>query len=233
MGEAGDSAWLGEGRAFVGRDREAAELAAALEDAVGGRGRLFLVTGEPGIGKTWLAEHLAGRAVERGMGVLWGRCWEGGGAPPFWPWAQLITSLAEGCDDETLASYLGAGAGSIAQVVPGLTERLGATAIAPVSPLESDAERFYLFKAITGLFKQAASGQPLLLVLDDLHAADDASMLLLKYLARDLRAARLLVVGSYRDVEAARRPGVGDAVGELVREGQLVNLRGLDREEVK
>ncbi len=233
MGEIGDPGRLGGGRAFVGRDREVAELAAALEDAVGGRGCLFLVAGEPGIGKTWLAEHLAERALQRGIRVLWGRCWEGGGAPPFWPWAQIITTLAEGCDDETLATYLGAGASAVAQVVPGLIERLGTAAISPVPSLESDAARFYLFKAITGLFKEASSAQPLLLVLDDLHAADDPSMLLLEYLARDLRAAHLLVVGIYRDVEAARRPGIGDAVGDLVREGQLVSLRGLDRAAVR
>ncbi len=94
--------------------------------------------------------------------------------------------------------------------------------------------RVYLFKAITGFFIGASSVQPMLLILDDLHAADDPSMLLLKFLARDLRGAHLLVVGIYRDVEAERPPpGIGDAVGELVREGQLVSLRGLDREDVK
>jgi tetratricopeptide (TPR) repeat protein len=233
MGETGDPTRLAEARAFVGRDREMAELAAALEDAVGGRGRLFLVAGEPGIGKTWLAEHVAERALQRGARVLWGRCWEGGGAPPFWPWAQLITALAEGCDDQTLAAYLGAGASVVAQVVPGLTERLGTTAAAAVPLPESDAARFYLFNAVTGLFKEASSVRPLLLVLDDLHAADDPSMLLLQFLARDLRGARLLVVGIYRDVGAARRPGIGEVVGDLVREGQLVSLRGLDREAVR
>ena len=64
----------------MGRDREVAELSAGLEDAIGGRGRLFLIAGEPGIGKTWLAEHLAGHATEQGTRVLWGRCWEGGHA---------------------------------------------------------------------------------------------------------------------------------------------------------
>jgi tetratricopeptide (TPR) repeat protein len=232
MGEIGDPARLGEARAFVGRDREMAELAAALEDAVGGRGRLLLVTGEPGIGKTWLAEHLAERALQRGVRVLWGRCWEGGGAPPFWPWAQIITALAEGCDDDTLATYLGAGASSIAQVVPGLTNRLGTTATSPAASIESDAARFYLFKAVTGLFNEASSAQPLLLVLDDLHAADDLSLLLLRFLARDLRGGSLLVVGLYHEVEAERRPGISDAVGDLVREGHLVNLRGLACDEV-
>jgi tetratricopeptide (TPR) repeat protein len=217
----------------VGRDREVAELVAGLEDAVGGRGRLFLIAGEPGIGKTWLAEHLAGRAVERGVGVVRGHCWEGGGAPPFWPWAQVIGRLAEDCDDETLAASLGVGARAVAQVVPGLAERLGTAAISPNPSLESDAARFYLFKAITAFLKETTSARPLLLVLDDLHAADDPSILLLKFLARDLRGARLLVVGTYRDVEAERPQGMGNAVGELVREGQLVTLRGLDREEVR
>lgn len=233
MAEMGDSAPRGGSRAFVGRDREVAELIAGLEDAAGGRGRLFLIAGEPGIGKTWLAEQLASHAIQRGARVLWGRCWEGGGAPPFWPWTQMIRTLAEDRDEEALAAYLGAGAAHVAQLVPGLAERLGTTAIPEVSSLTSDATRFYLFEAIAGLFERAASAEPLLLVLDDLHAADDPSMLLLQFLARDLRASRLLVVGTYRDVEADRRPGVNDAVGQLVREGQLLNLRGLDRGAVK
>jgi hypothetical protein len=90
-----------------------------------------------------------------------------------------------------------------------------------------------LFKAVTELLKKASSARPLLLILDDLHAADDASLLLLQFLARDLRSARLLVVGIYREVEAARQPGVGAAVGDLVREGQLINLQGLDAEAVR
>jgi tetratricopeptide (TPR) repeat protein len=90
-----------------------------------------------------------------------------------------------------------------------------------------------LFGAITGVFKHAAAAQPLLLVLDDLHAADEPSLVLLQFLARDLRGVRLLVVGTYRDVDAGRPLGLGDAVGQLVREGQLLNLRGLGHEDVK
>jgi AAA ATPase domain len=217
----------------VGRDREVAELMAALNDAIGGRGRLFLISGEPGIGKTWLVEHLAGHATRQGIRVLWGRCWEGGGAPPFWPWGQVIGALADDCDDETLAAWLGVGAAQVPQLVPGLAERLGTSAVPAAIAPESDAARFYLFEAVTGLFRRAASAQPLLLVLDDLHAADDPSLLLLQFLVRDLHGARLLVVGTYRDLVAGRPLGIGEAVGELVREGQLVNLRGLDRGAVK
>ena len=79
MAAMGDSAPPPGSQAFAGWGREVAELAAALEDAIGGRGRLFLITGEPGIGKTWLVEHLAGHAAKQGIRVLWGRCWEGGG----------------------------------------------------------------------------------------------------------------------------------------------------------
>jgi tetratricopeptide (TPR) repeat protein len=233
MADMGDPTLRPGSWAFVGRDREVAELVAGLEDAIGGRGRLFLIAGEPWIGKTWLAEHLAEHATKRKARLLWGRCWEAGGAPPFWPWSQIIGDLAEGLDKQTLIAWLGAGAAHVARLVPGLGERLGTEVIASVLSRASDAARFSLFEAVTGLFRQAASVQPLLLVLDDLHAADDPSMLLLEFLARDLRGARLLVVGTYRDVAVDRPEGFGDAVGSLVREGQLVSLGGLDRNDVK
>jgi DNA-binding winged helix-turn-helix (wHTH) protein len=76
--------------AFVGRDREMSELRAAVDEAIAGAGRLFLVSGEAGIGKTRLAEQLADYAGSRGVEVLWSRCWEGGGAPAYWPWIQII-----------------------------------------------------------------------------------------------------------------------------------------------
>lgn len=216
---------------FVGRDHEIAELVAGLEDALGGRGRLFLIAGEPGIGKTRLAEQLAGHAAERGTGVAWGRCWEGGGAPPYWPWAQIIRTVAEGRDDRTLSSWLGTGATYVAQLAPDLAPCLGTAATASGPPIESDAARFYLFEAAAGFLKRAAAAQPLLLILEDLHAADDSSLLLLRYLVRDLRGGRLLVVGTYRDVGWS--PGIADSVGELVREGQLTTLRGLARDDAK
>jgi AAA ATPase domain len=232
MLKVGDAAPRAE-RAFVGRDRELADLVAGLEDAIGGRVRLLLIAGEPGIGKTWLAEHLAEYAAKRGARVLWVRCWEAGSAPPFWPWTQLLQVLAEDLDDQTLASWLGVGAAQVAQMVPGLGERLGATAVPPVPTRASDAARFSLFEAVTGFLRQAAAAQPLMLVLEDLQAADTSSLLLLEFLARDLRGGRLLVVGTYRSLTADRVHGIGDAMSQLVREGHLLSLRGLDRREVR
>jgi predicted ATPase len=221
------------GRAFVGRDREVADLVAALEDAIGGRLRLLLVAGEPGIGKTWLAEHLADHATGRGARVLWARCWEAGGAPPFWPWTQLLGILAEELDDQALATCLGAGAAAVAELVPGLGERLGETAPPPAPSRASDAARFSLFEATAGFLRRSAAVRPLVLVLEDLQAADEASLLLLEFLVKDPRGARLLVVGTYRNVAADHVRGVGDAMGQLVREGHLLSLRGLDRREVR
>src|ERR1700721_3756696 len=86
----------GRERAFVGRERELAELRTGLADVTSGRGRvggMFLISGEPGIGKTRLADELAGEAASRGMRVVWGRCWEGGGAPAYLPWVDVLRSL--------------------------------------------------------------------------------------------------------------------------------------------
>ena len=111
---------------FVGRTGELAALTADLDAAVGGHGGVVLVAGEPGIGKTRLAEELAARAIVRGAVVLWGRCWEGAGAPAFWPWVQVIRGYVQ-AQAEDLASLrhdLGAGAADIAQLVPAVHDRI-------------------------------------------------------------------------------------------------------------
>src|SRR5690349_5363443 len=83
---------------LVGRKRELAEIRSAIDDARAGRGRLVLFTGEPGIGKTRLADEATNLATAKGMRVRWGRCWEGGGAPAHWPWIQVIREVLVGSD---------------------------------------------------------------------------------------------------------------------------------------
>ncbi len=85
---------------FVGRDREMGELNKALEEALAGQGRLVMLVGEPGIGKTRLAQELASRAESRGVRVFWGRCYEDEGAPPYWPWVQPIRAYVQQADVE-------------------------------------------------------------------------------------------------------------------------------------
>jgi hypothetical protein len=99
-----------QGHGFVGRDRELGELLAGLDHALAGRGRLFLIGGEPGIGKSRLAGELVNRARARGARVLIGRCWEAGGAPAYWPWVQALRSYVRDSEPLRLRAELGAGA---------------------------------------------------------------------------------------------------------------------------
>src|SRR5918999_714630 len=101
--------------AFVGRQREMAELKGALEEALSGQGRLVMLVGEPGIGKTRTAQELTAHAEAKGARVLWGRCHEYQGAPPYWPWIQAIRAYARERDPEQLLAEMGSGAAYISQ----------------------------------------------------------------------------------------------------------------------
>ena len=204
--------------AFIGRDRELAELVAGLQDAIEGRGGVLLIIGEAGIGKTAVAEQLTSHSVERGALVLRGRCWEGAGAPPYWPWAQIVRTLAGEHDDETVRSFASSGSGQITLLVPDLAARLGESTDR-VSLIESDAGRFYLFEAVARFLRNASTVRPLVIVLDDLHAVDHPSLLLLRFLARDVRSTRMLMVATYRETDAAGSAETEDVLAALAREG--------------
>jgi DNA-binding CsgD family transcriptional regulator len=217
---------------FVGRDAELAALTADLEAALAGRGGMVLLAGEPGIGKTRLAEELAAQARARGALVLWGRCWEGQGAPAFWPWVQVVRAYVQTADPAALRHEMGAGAADIAQLVPTLREHLPDLPTPP--PTEPEAARFRLFDSLTGFLRAAAARRPLLLVLDDLHWADVPSLALLRFLGRELEDSGLLVVGCYRHTEVDRGHPLLGTLADLTR-GQhhrRLLLGGLDQPEV-
>jgi class 3 adenylate cyclase len=218
---------------FVGRDKEMDELRAGLEDSLSGRGRLMMLVGEPGIGKTRTSEEFATYARLRNVQVLWGRCYEGEGAPAYWPWVQIIRSYVHDKEPKELMSEMGPGAADIAQVVSEVGERLPGLPAPPT--LEPDQARFRLFDSITTFLKNASKGAPLMVVLDDMHWADKPSLLLLQFLAKELRGSRLLVLGTYRDVELRRQHPLAQTLGELNRENlsQRVLLRGLTENDVK
>ncbi|MCI0800329.1 MAG: AAA family ATPase, partial [Chloroflexi bacterium] len=191
-----------------------------------------MLVGEPGIGKTRTAQELATYAGLRGAQVLWGRCYEEQGAPPYWPWVQAIRSYVREKEPEELRSEMGAGAEDIAEIISDVRERLPGLRTPP--QLEPEQARFRLFDSITAFLKSASRRQPLVLVLDDLHWADHPSLLLLEFVARELSGSRLLLVGTYRDMELSRRHPLSLTLGELTRERlfQRVLLRGLSQEDV-
>ena len=220
------------GSAFVGREAELAELLAGLEDALAGHGRLYFLVGEPGIGKSRLADELIAQAQARGTRVLVGRCWEAGGAPVYWPWLQSLRPYIRETEAETLRSQLGSGAPDLAQILPELRELY--PDLAEPRSLEPESARFRLFEAMTSFLRSAAEQRPVLLVLDDLHAADEPSLLLLQFVARELRASRLLVVGAYRDVDPKLADALAAALTELAREPvtRTLSLGGLGKADV-
>ncbi len=217
---------------FVGRARAMETLRGGLEDALAGRGRLLLLVGEPGIGKTRTADELAATAAQRGARVLTGRCYEGDGAPAFWPWVQILRAAIADRERPVLATELGPGAADVAQLVPELCERI--SGLAAPAPLAPEQARFRLFDAIATFLERASRTQPLVLVIDDLHWADKPSLLLLQFVAREMRAAHVLIVGAYRDVELKRQHPLAEALGELQREPlcERITLRGLDADDV-
>ncbi|MCI0860280.1 MAG: DUF2791 family P-loop domain-containing protein, partial [Chloroflexi bacterium] len=219
-------------RVFVGREQEMAELKAALDDALSGHGRLVMLVGEPGIGKTRTTQELASYAENRGAKVLWGRCYEEEGTPPYWPWVQTLRSYVQQAGTEQLIAEMGRGAAAIADVVPEIHDKI--TDLKPSPALEPEAARFRLFDTVTTFLKNAAQNQPLMLVLDDLHWADRSSLSLLEFLGRELGESRLLLVGCYRDTELSRQHPLAETLAQLSREPVFRRqvLRGLGQDEL-
>ena len=217
---------------FVGRGRELAELVGGLDDAFAGRGRLFLLGGEPGIGKSRLAEELIAQARGRGARVLVGRCWEAGGAPAYWPWVQSLRPYVRETDAESLRAQLREGAADMVRLLPELREVLAD--MPPAPQLESDGARFRLFDSVTAFLKSVAAARPLVLVLDDLHAADQPSLLLLQFVAREVGESRMLIIGAYRDVDPTLTDPLRTMLSELAREPvtRALVLVGLDEADV-
>ncbi len=210
---------------FVGRDHEMRELRGALDGALAGRGRLWLLAGEAGIGKTRLAEEIAREAAAKGADVLWGRCWEGEGAPAYWPWLQVLRARLRDLDAAALQAALGSAAVDVAQLLPEVRDRL--PDLPAPQGVDPAVARFRLLEGVTTILTAAARARPTLLVLDDLHWADAVSLLLVRFLARALRDAPLLVLGTYRADEIARDDPRLAELTTIARDACRLDLRGL------
>ena len=241
MGDRQKDDQVGSERSFVGRERELSELRNGLADATSGRGRVggvFLISGEPGIGKTRLADELAREAASRGMRVVWGRCWEGGGAPAYWPWIQVIRGCISSADLAQRRCVLESEHASsivetVAQIVPELYASAPRAIKPPVTPrLDPEQARFRLFDSVATLLKDFARLQPLLILLDDLHDADYSSLMMLRFIAQALAGAGILIVGTYRDVEVRRSPELSKHIGDISREARSILLASLSQAEV-
>jgi len=219
---------------FVGRQKELAQLLGALESALQGRGQVALLSGPGGMGKTRLMQELALKAEAKGMEVLWGRCLEEPGAPPYWPWRQLIRSHLRTGRDIDLAQVPGGGLSDLAGIVPELAGQAGAVATG-TEALDNPQTRFRLFDAVVGFWRAACARTPLLLIFEDLHWADATSLRLFAFLAAELGDSRLMLAATYRDTELSRQHPLFETLAELARSPvfQRLELGGLSSAEAE
>jgi predicted ATPase len=182
---------------FVGRERELDTLAGLLGEACGGEPRLVLCGGEPGIGKTRLAEELVALAHGKGVPAVWGGAVEAEGAPPYWPWRQVLRAVSASDGAVGVAEQLRV-AEDLAVVAPEAFPQVAG----PASDLDSGPElRFRAFDGVARFLRRMALDRGLLVVLDDLHWADPASLLLLQHVACELGPSGLFVLATFRDTE--------------------------------
>lgn len=220
---------------FIGRARELAALDEALTHALSARGRLVLLSGEPGIGKTRLADEFSIRAASRSAYVVSGRCWEGEGAPPYWPIIQIVRALIARDDlRPVLAAFPIDSLAHIASIVPEVRQRASSNIpdARPTPTSDGARSRFELFDAVTQLLRAHAAQIPMVLLIDDLHDADLSSLQMLAFIARGLKDSRVMLLGTHRDAEVRRSADLSKHIGELQHEGIALPLGGLSRSEV-
>ena len=211
-------------RVLVGRDWEMTQLMSAFDAASAGRGGVALVAGEPGIGKTRLAEELAARATREGALVAWGPCHDAEAAPAFWPWVQIVGTLAAEADPDLVRSALGSGAVHIAQIVPDIKEMMDEE-LGPLPLFDADTARTRLYDAVGGFVHRLSLHRPVVIVVDDLHWADVASLHLLQVVAAQIRGAGVLVLCTYRELEADASHPVLATLAVLGRQDQVTRIR--------
>ena len=218
---------------YVGRETERAEIRRLLEQAVTGHGATVLVGGEPGVGKTRFTEELVREARERGCLTLVGHCYETEGQPPFIPFVEILERSAKIADRATFREALGDAAPEVAKIAPEL-RRLFPDIPAPLE-LPPDQQRRFLFNAYQAFTERSARLMPIVLVLEDLHWADEPTVLLMQHLAQNLAPLPLMVVGTYRDVELDVGRPFAKVLESLVRErlATRISLRRLPEADVE
>ncbi|MBB3726479.1 ATP-binding protein [Nonomuraea dietziae] len=205
------------GPELIGREHPAELLRAEISRVTGSHGGLVLVTGEAGIGKTTLVTSAAEQARRQGALVLSGSCWHSDAAPGYWPWVQVIRALRRSGEWPAMEEAAG---GSLSALLGD-----GARAEA--------ADAFEVYDAVTTALVTLSQSRPVVVVLDDLHWADGASLKLLEFAAQHTWFERLLLIGTYRDVEVEQgEHPLGPLLSPLAARATVITLTGLDRAQV-
>ncbi|MBW3548402.1 MAG: AAA family ATPase [Actinobacteria bacterium] len=206
---------------LIGRDEVLSGLAAVVSRALGGDRASVLVAGQAGIGKTSLVRAAATTASSQGARVAWGTCVEGG-APGYWPWAQVLAQLVRSVGADRARQLAGDEAPLLATIATGFGDASRSQS--------SDRARLLLLDATTRWLDALAAERPVVVVFDDLQWADESSLAMLDFVARAPQPASVCLIGAYRHDEIS--PAVRERLGALVAHGNHVEVEGLDREAV-
>ncbi len=214
---------IGAGRTpFVGREDERASLRLLLDAAIDGRGAFAVLSGDAGVGKTRLAEELSAEADGRGMRTFTARCFEASQAHPFAPFVEILERVERETDAPRFRALLGEAAPEISRLLPHLRRRY--PDIPPPAELPPDQERRYLFASLRSVLSGLCYPTGAMIVLDDLHFADEPTLLFLEQLADELAAMPLFVVATYIDAEASASGPLRRTIDKLVRRRSIERI---------
>ena len=217
---------------YIGRAAEREQLRTMLEAAVEGRGSMALIGGPAGMGKSRLARETAALAERLGVSVLIGHCVDMESPPPYQPIIDHLEQAARAASADGFRATLGVNAPEVAKLLPSLRQRYDD--IPPSPELTPEQERRYMLHGVGEFIERAASNQPILLTFEDLHWADESTVLLLRHLSKHLSSMRVMILGTYRDDELELGRPLTTSIGPLVRDGGAIDLhpRLLSKEEV-
>jgi tetratricopeptide (TPR) repeat protein len=217
---------------FVARQEERAQLIAALDDAVQGQGSLVLVGGEPGVGKTRLAEEILLEAQRRELLCFIGHSYEGEGTAPYTPFVETLEYAVRALPEDVFRQALGDSAPEVARIMPKLRRMF--PDIPPAIELPAEEQRRYLFNSYREFVERGTQISPLVVLLDDLHWADESSLLLLEHLAQHIPTQRMLIIATYRDVELEVTRPFAKTLSNLTRQrlAQRIMIRRLSQDSV-
>ncbi|MGA9725227.1 MAG: AAA family ATPase, partial [Candidatus Binatus sp.] len=224
---------LADRTAFVGRDAERAALRRLLERALGAEGRVVMIGGALGVGKTRIAAELAAEASQRGFLTLAGSCYDHENFLLFNPFVEILESvMAQSPSQGAFRTALGNEASEMARLMPQLRRLF--PDIPPPLDLSPEQSRRMLFNAVVELLGRIAASGPILLLFEDLHWADEGTLSLLNHIARSISNIPALIVGTFRDNEIESAGLLAQTLDDLLRIHMLerISLRGLSQDAV-
>jgi tetratricopeptide (TPR) repeat protein len=204
---------------FVARDEQLAALRGRVAAAIDGNGSLVLIGGEPGVGKTALVRQLIREAEQRGALAVFGRCYESEGTVAYSPFVEMLEQALSLMPPDVVREDMADDAPEIARMVPELRRRF--PDIPDALEIPPEQQRRYFFNAVSAFIARGAKRFPLLMVMDDVHWADDSTLLLIEHIAQVVPGHRILGIGTYRDVELDVARPLAASLERMVRAGTV------------